>query len=161
MGRLLRPELVTGLLSAKADELADLTPLVDLVVPPDAKELVRRGRGGGGVCRAWLRVGTPTQPGVRVMPMPAWPAARTLAATDARRRTRSRPRWTWALRARCTSELRTSPSGSWLRLMLAWTCPAWRQRTPRTARQPRQRWWRPTAQVRRAYTLVLACRRRR
>jgi len=39
--RLSRPELVTGLLGAKQSDMQDLTPLVDLVVPPECRELVR------------------------------------------------------------------------------------------------------------------------
>lgn len=39
--RLARPELVTGLLGAKQSEVQELTPIADLVVPPECKELVR------------------------------------------------------------------------------------------------------------------------
>jgi hypothetical protein len=43
--RLSRPELVAGLLGAKPSEVQDLTPLADLVVPPECRELVRGCRG--------------------------------------------------------------------------------------------------------------------
>jgi hypothetical protein len=39
--RLSRPELVNGLLGAKQSEVHELTPLADLVVPPECQELVR------------------------------------------------------------------------------------------------------------------------
>lgn len=39
--RLSRSELVNGLLGAKQSEVHELTPLVDLVVPPECQELVR------------------------------------------------------------------------------------------------------------------------
>lgn len=39
--RLLRPELVSGLLGAKQSDVQDATPLADLVVPPECTELVR------------------------------------------------------------------------------------------------------------------------
>jgi hypothetical protein len=41
ISRLSRPELVTGLLGAKHSETQELTPLTDLVVPPECRELVR------------------------------------------------------------------------------------------------------------------------
>jgi hypothetical protein len=39
--RLARPALLTGLLGAKQSEVQELTPLADLVVPPECRELVR------------------------------------------------------------------------------------------------------------------------
>lgn len=55
--RLSRPELVNGLLGAKQSEVHELTPLVDLVVPPECQELVRGQFVESSLSTATLRRG--------------------------------------------------------------------------------------------------------